>query len=108
MSSLPQLVFFDNDVEVVLEFTLKNPDGSVRNLTGDTITMEVEAATTRDKAGSFACTIVDGPNGRCDRTVAAGDFSAGTYFAQIKDVKGTITLHSEAFMLQVGRAVVGV
>lgn len=100
MAQVTPTFFFDDDVGVVLTFTVLKPDGTPQNLTSATVTLLAE-----DVAGSpFSCTVTDAANGVCTRTVQSGDFSGGTYRAQLKIVSGSNTYHTEIFVIQVGTA----
>lgn len=79
--------FYDTDVNVAMQFTIYHYVGSlktIRNITNATITLLVAGTgTERD------CSIVDGPNGRCDYNTVESDFAPGEYVAQLRIVLPT-------------------
>lgn len=98
------VIFFDEDAQVNLDFTILNPDGTAYNLTGATVSLLAKPE--RGSALTFACTLQDAPNGKARRVVAADDFAAGPYQAQLRVTTGSVVFHSVYFRVLVGKAIV--
>lgn len=96
------LVFFHADVAVALKFTVTKPDGTAYDLTGSTVTLRTER--TDGTTASFSCTVTDALNGKCERIVAAGDFTPGSYRAQLKVTTGPAVFHTDVFAILVAEA----
>lgn len=97
----PTIIFFHKDVGVILEFTIKDNAGVVRNLASSTVTLLVDGVT----GSPFSTTVSDAANGKVQRTVAASDFKKGTYRAQLKEVVGANTFYSDIFFIQVAESI---
>lgn len=101
----PTVIFFHKDVGVILEFTIKDNAGNVRNLGSSTLTLiVVDMGGTAITGSPFSMTVSDAANGKVQRTVASNDFAKGTYRAQVKEVVGTDTFYSDIFYIQVSEA----
>lgn len=92
-------LFFDEDVGATLAFTILTPSGDAYNLTGGDVFLLV------DRLGEFICTITDAVLGLAEKVVAADEFPAGVYRAQIRTEIGGVILHSNVFNIQVSAAI---
>lgn len=92
---MPGLDVFVDEVGKKFEITIVKADGvTPRDISGGTITLEVERNQT------VAMTIVNGPLGRADYTVLAGDYpTAGVFSASVKSagLAGGVTTRTEIF-----------
>lgn len=76
--------YIQGDFGFPINFVIYNPDGTVLNLTGATITFQMRGITATTLKINSACTIVDAINGKCKYTVLTTDFNtAGQYFARL-------------------------
>jgi len=84
-----------------INFPLTRGDGSQKDLTGATVTLQVN---TKDgvQQSSRSCTIVDATTGLAQYTTVASDFTEALspYDARIKIVNGGVTDYSELFQIQ--------
>lgn len=68
-----------------LTFQIFNADGTVADITGSTIKFKVRGLTATILKIDAACTITDGPNGKCKYTVLAADFDTeGDFLAELE------------------------
>jgi hypothetical protein len=98
MSTYSPLLIQTGEQGVRLRFTVRR-NGAIVDLTGGTVKLFV------DGQGSKTCTIVDGPAGRADYIVQAGDWPQGLYAAQLEVTIGASIFKSQRFDLRVEEAV---
>jgi len=98
MSTYSPLLIQTGEQGVRLKFTVKR-NGVIVDLTGGTVKLFV------DGQGFKTCTIVDGPAGRADYIVQAGDWPHGLYAAQVEVSVGGGLFKGQRFDLRVEEAV---
>jgi len=83
------------------QFTVKQADGSAKDLTGLTVTLKVWD-TSGNLKFSGTCTVTDAANGVCTYTPAASDFdTVGDYKAELELTKANYREDTDTFTISV-------
>ena len=85
MSDIDKIQITQNDKGYKLNFTVKDADGEVVNLTDKTISFQVAEKVTFTEKFAGACEIVGAALGTCSYTVAATDFdTVNNYYGTLQ------------------------
>ena len=85
MSDIDKIQVTQNDKGYKLNFTVKDADGEVVNLTDKTISFQVAEKVTFTKKFAGACVIVGAALGTCSYTVVATDFdTVNNYYGTLQ------------------------
>lgn len=95
MSCRADFFLTQNDRGPVLRATLLQPDGkTAQDLTGATVTIEIQKADGTGAVFGGACTVVDAVNGIVGYAWQAGDTAAsGLFNFRIKAIVGGVPMH---------------
>ena len=85
MSDIDKIQVTQNDKGYKLNFTVKDADGEVVNLTDKTISFQVAEKVTFTEKFAGACEIVDAALGTCSYLVATGNFdTVNNYYGSLQ------------------------
>ena len=102
MSDIDKIQVTQNDKGYKLNFTVKDADGEVVNLTDKTISFQVAEKVTFTEKFAAACEIVDAALGTCSYTVAATDFdTVNNYYGSLQMTKDSDIQTARRFEIEV-------
>ena len=85
MSDITTIQVTQNDKGYKLNFTVKDADGEVVDLTGKTLVFQVAEKVTFTEKFAGACVIVSGTAGTCSYLVATGNFdTVNNYYGSLQ------------------------
>ena len=88
MSDIDKIQVTQNDKGYKLNFTVKDADGEVVDLTGKTISFQVAEKVTFTEKFAGACVVVDAALGTCSYLVASTDFdTVNNYYGSLQMTK---------------------
>lgn len=83
----------ESNTAPAFEITCERDDGTVIDLTGNTVTMKLYRRGTQTNTGHEACTVTDATNGVVTWQPQSGDLpSSGTYKGDVKITYGDATV----------------
>jgi hypothetical protein len=94
------LSWYDKDVGVAVDFTVRALDGTLMNLTNFTGNLIAFG----NPSSPLALTFPDPTHGVCRYTTAAGQWPVGEYLSQLRLSIGSSTFNSAPFSIRIDRA----
>lgn len=102
MSDIDAIQITQNDKEYKLNFTVKDADGVVVDLTSMTIEFQVAEQVTYTAKFAGDCEIVEATEGTCSYTVATGDFdTANNYYGILQLTNSGVVESTRRFKIEV-------
>ena len=102
MSDIDKIQVTQNDKGYKLNFTVKDADGEVVNLTDKTISFQVAEKVTFTEKFAGACVIVDAALGTCSYLVAIGNFdTVNNYYGTLQITESADIQSTRRFEIEV-------
>ena len=102
MSDIDKIQITQNDKGYKLNFTVKDADGKVVNLTDKTLVFQVAEKVTFIEKLTGACVVVDAALGTCSYLVASTDFdTVNNYYGSLQMTKDSDIQTARRFEIEV-------